>query len=111
MERHRFFGGAIRGVATVENGPMESLEVMREVWFDRDIDGRWLVWAQETERAASDGTNEMPAGAIVVRNPDVSAFLEQLGRLIVDPSAFEHEPAFFGVDHGADDNGGAAGSH
>ena len=73
MDRHSFFGGEIRGVATIENGPGDSLEVMREVWFDRDIDGRWLVWAQETDRATSDGTNDVPAGAIVVRNTDVSA--------------------------------------
>jgi hypothetical protein len=34
----------------------------------------------------------------VVRNWDVGAFLEQLGKLIVEPAVFDHEPVFVGVD-------------
>jgi hypothetical protein len=38
----------------------------------------------------------------VVQNRDVGAFLEELGRLIAEPAAFDHEPVFFGMDGTAD---------
>ena len=33
-------------------------------------------------------------GAIVVRDPTVAAFLEQLGQLLAHPERFCHEPTF-----------------
>ena len=76
----------------------ETIEVVRDIWFDRDIDGRWLVWVQNNDTGRGDGSDDCPTGAIVVKNQDAISFIQQLGKLIVDPSAFEHEPVFVGAD-------------
>jgi hypothetical protein len=100
--RISFFGGETRGFVRLANGDEQAVDIVRDVWFDRDIDGRWLVWAQDRDGIPLDGTDEGSTGAIVVRNRDVIAFLEQLGQLIVEPAAFEHEPVFAGVDGAVD---------
>ncbi len=41
----RFFGGTTHGEVIIEDGHSETWSICRDVWFDRDIDGRWLVWA------------------------------------------------------------------
>ncbi len=66
----------------------------RELWFERDIDGRWLVCAA-THRADGldrDGDPAEAVGAIVVKDPHVIAFIEMLGELVTDPARFRHEP-------------------
>ena len=92
----RFFGGTTRGQATMEDGHRETREIERDVWFDQDIDGRWLVWAGRHDAAAlpMDGKDEMDAGSIVVRDPTVIAFIDMLGELIADPAKFHNEPSF-----------------
>ncbi len=92
----RFFGGATRGQVTIENGHSETHEIERDVWFDQDIDGRWLVWAGRHDPVAApmDGDDEMDTGSIVVRDPTVAAFIEMLGELIADPAKFHDEPSF-----------------
>ncbi len=67
----QFFGGATRGQVTIENGHSETWAVNRDVWFDRDIDGGWLVWAGRRDEAAVLGTDEEnnDIGAIVVKDP------------------------------------------
>ena len=68
-----------------------SLSFTRSLWFDQDIDGRWLVWSS----APGDGAE---TGAIVVRDPAVTAFLDELAQLLASPQRFTHEPHF---DHDA----------
>jgi hypothetical protein len=97
-QRISFFGGTTRGTVTLANGHEEKIEVFRDVWFDRDFDGHWLVWAQAHDGVPRTGADDGQVGAIVVRNRDVGAFLEQLGKLIVEPAVFDHEPVFVGVD-------------
>jgi hypothetical protein len=91
------FGGGTRVSVRIGNDREETIEVSRDIWFDRDIDGRWLVWVQDHDTVV-DGTTDGPTGAFVVRNCDVISFIEQLGKLIVDPSAYEDEPVFVGAD-------------
>lgn len=71
--------------------------VRRELWFDQDIDGRWLVWAgRHSADPRLDGEDD--SGAIVVKDPQVVAFIEMLGELIAKPDRFHHEPVFSGAD-------------
>jgi len=91
--RIRFFGGNTRGQITIENGHRETWVIDRDVWFDQDIDGRWLVWAgQHQEGRALDGSDE--TGAIVVKDPRVVAFIDLLAQLIAEPAKFQDEPTF-----------------
>ena len=63
----------------------------RSLWFDRDaVNGNWLVWASGPDH--HDGTVEI--GAIVVGDPTVAAFLEELGLLLSSPQRFANEPHF-----------------
>lgn len=101
-QRISFFGGTTRGSVTLANGHEEKVEVLRDVWFDRDFNGNWLIWAQMHDGRPRNGTGDGQTGAIAVKNRDVNAFLEQLGKLIVEPAAFEHEPVFLGADGESD---------
>ena len=92
-----FFGGETRGSVRLANGHEDEVEVLRDVWFDQDIDGRWLVWVQEHDGRPTNGDDDGATGSIVVRNRDVVAFIEELDRLIAAPAAFAHEPEFFGA--------------
>ncbi len=93
-KRIRFFGGTTQGQVTIENGHSETWSISRDVWFDRDIDGRWLVWAgRHGSRPAGDSGHE-ETGAIVVKDPQVAAFIEMLGELIANPAKFHDEPVF-----------------
>lgn len=75
-------------------GSSGEQRVSRELCFERDIDGSWLVWAVDPRF----GDPRPPAdGAIAVRDSTVGGFLEALGQLLADPSRFEHEPRFDGV--------------
>jgi hypothetical protein len=93
------FGGEARVLVRIGDRREETLEVFCDVWFDRDIDGRWLVWAQNHDKDSTDGNVDGSTGAIVVRNRDAISFIEQLGQLVVDPAAFEDEPEFLGADN------------
>lgn len=89
----RFFGGVTKGQVTIEDGHSETRSIECDVWFDQDIDGRWLVWAgrhQSNPLFESEGA----MGAIVVEDPHVAAFIEMLGELIANPSRFKDEPTF-----------------
>jgi hypothetical protein len=75
----------------------QTVWVKRDLWFDRDDDTSWVVWAQH--RAWD--TDQPPAedeatslGSIVVTHPAVMAFIDQLGQLLVDPARFSDEPEF-----------------
>lgn len=43
--RISFFGGTTQGRITLEDGHVETRMIDRDVWFDRNFDGRWLVYA------------------------------------------------------------------
>ncbi len=92
----RFFGGTTRGHITFENGRSITSAIDREIWFDRDIDGRWLVWAGRHDGVAIPGDDDRheDTGAIVVRDPGTIAFIELLGELFANPARFHDEPTF-----------------
>jgi hypothetical protein len=91
-KRIGYFGGKTYGRVTLEDGGQEHVWFDRELWFDRDIDGRWLVGVTDPAR---DG--EVDTGAIVVKDETISAFIDQLGKLIVQPDAFSDEPVLIGA--------------
>ena len=101
-QRLFYFGYTTHGTVMLVNGHTRRSELVREVWFDQDVNGTWLIGATEQCGTPSNGTEDGRTGAIVVKNRDVEAFLEQLGRLIAEPAAFTHEPVFLGVDGPAD---------
>lgn len=80
----------------IENGIPESWDIERELGFDRDFDGTWLVWVERPDRAPPGGAQVEgdPTGSIVVKDVRANAFLDQLIDLISDPESFSHEPAF-----------------
>jgi len=65
--------------------------IRRELWFDQDVDGRWLVCAVRRHRHNRAGD----LGAIVVNDPRVADFIDMLGQLVDDPSQFLDEPHFY----------------
>ncbi len=94
----RFFGGTIRGEVAIGHEHLETRMLDRDVWFDQDFDGRWLVWVTAHDGTGSTDGEDDRTGAIVVRNRDAIAFIELLGRLFADPARFRHEPVFTGAD-------------
>lgn len=94
----RFFGGMTRCEVAIGHVHEDVRPIDRDIWFDQDIDGRWLVWATARDRTSADRDDDARTGAIVVRNQDAAAFIELLGKLIADPARFYHEPEFFGAD-------------
>jgi hypothetical protein len=90
-KRIGYFGGKTHGRILLENGHREELWFDREVWFDRDIDGRWLVGVSD-----QDTSDEKHTGAIVVKDETVIAFIEMLGKMIVEPDKFADEPVIIG---------------
>jgi hypothetical protein len=92
MTKHLgYFGGKTHGRLILEDGQREDVWFDRELWFDRDIDGRWLVGVTDQDR-----TGEEHTGAIVVKDANVSAFIELLGKLVADPDKFGDEPVLLG---------------
>jgi hypothetical protein len=87
-KRLGYFGGKTHGRLILEDGQQEELWFDREFWFDRDnVTGTWLVGVTDLNRS-----EDARAGAIVVEDPAVSAFIEQLGRLVLAPQRFADEP-------------------
>ncbi len=89
-----FFGGTTQGQVTIEDGHSETWNISRDVWFDRDINGRWLVWAGHHDARPVGESEQDEIGAIVVKDPQVAAFIKMLGQLIADPAKFREEPTF-----------------
>lgn len=63
-----------------------SIPSGRELWFDRDIDGRWIVGVTEI---GSDHDEWL--GSIVGRVEALGQFIDQLGKLLADAGQFVHE--------------------
>ncbi len=95
QSRIRTFGvaGALP-FSIMEDGANQAIKVRRELWFDRDIDGRWLVCAVRLRDDAHNGEADQldDVGAIVVADPRVSAFINMLAQLVTDPAQFRDEP-------------------
>jgi hypothetical protein len=73
--------------------------VKRDLWFDRNDDKSWIVWAQHRswngdDPPAEDESEATTLGSIVVTHPAVMDFIDQLGALLIDPGRFSDEPEF-----------------
>jgi hypothetical protein len=92
-QRIRSFGGETTSRFSITNGEEISMTLRRVVWFDQDIDGRWLVWAtSEDAVSGADAPRELGRpGAIVVRDPRIGTFIEMFGELLAHPERFEDE--------------------
>lgn len=87
-----FGGDAVMEVLFATTNGRQAIVIKRDLWFDRADTHRWLVWAQERSRDSEALPTENTAlGAILVTHPQVMAFLDQLGALLVDPGAFQHD--------------------
>jgi hypothetical protein len=75
----------------VESPQRHHIPFERELWFDRDIDGRWLVGVVDTTTVAQERI-----GAIVVRDVAIGQFIELLGQLVANPDRFADEPVLAG---------------
>ncbi len=97
QSRIRTFGvdGALP-FSIVEEGANQPITVNRELWFDRDIDGRWLVCAVRQRGGESDGAGDQleEVGAIVGTDPQIGAFIDLLAQLVTEPAQFRDEPRF-----------------
>jgi hypothetical protein len=84
MTKHvEYFGGTTHGHIIMADGRREDVWFNRELWFDRDFDGRWLVGVTNQYQAGGETT-----GAIVVQDQAIGAFIELLGQLVVNPDQF-----------------------
>lgn len=80
-------------LATGPATPEITYRCERAIWFDRDLDGSWLVWATGPEGGDGEPTQ---VGAIAVRDSTVEDFLDHLSHLIAFPDRFAHGPRFDG---------------
>jgi hypothetical protein len=93
-QRIRAFGGETTSRFSITDGEEISMTLRRVVWFDQDIDGRWLVWATSEDAVSGETAQREPPrpGAIVVKDPKIGGFIEMLGELLAHPERFEDEP-------------------
>jgi hypothetical protein len=86
-----YFGGIVHGKIILENGQDEARVFKGELWFDRDIDGRWLVGVTHHHPSGAETT-----GAMVVKDDTVRAFIQVLGDLVAVPGDFAGEGLIIG---------------
>jgi hypothetical protein len=67
-------------------GHEQRYAVYRDLWFDEDFDGSWLVCAIRPEEPEVNGDRK--GGGIRVDDPAVSAFLRELFMLLADPDRY-----------------------
>ena len=93
-QRIQSFGGETTTRFAITDGEEISMTLRRVLWFDQDIDGRWLVWATSEDAVSGTAAQHEPsrAGAIVVKDAKVRAFIAMLGELLAHPDRFEDEP-------------------
>lgn len=58
--------------------------VSRELFFDQDADGSWLVAVIDPDTVDDDGVG-MVSGSVRVKDPNATALIEALYRLLVSP--------------------------
>lgn len=90
-EKIDIISGSASGHVVLRGDRSDRREFQRELWFDRDINGRWLVGVADQDQHQGDCR-----GAIIVKDPGVSQFIELLGELLCDPEKFSDEPVFEG---------------
>src|SRR3990170_4705017 len=83
-----FYGGTTHGRVTLAFGHTDTVEINRDVWFDQDFNGHWLVGAVEHDGMSPGLANGGKSGAILVKSAETMAFLTLLSKLIADPEAF-----------------------
>ena len=93
-QRIQSFGGETTTQFSITDGEEVSMTLRRVIWFDQDIDGRWLVWATSEDAVSGMAVQAEPSrvGAIVVKDPKIGAFIAMLGELLAHPDRFEDEP-------------------
>ncbi len=82
-----YVGGSL--VGQVKVGRLFDVRVCihREFWFARDIvSDEWSAFVELPERD-SGGDDAAGVGSILIADPGVNAFMEQLVQLIADPEA------------------------
>ena len=91
----RLFGSAGPTTFTIERGDSaQRFAMRRELWFDQDVDGRWLICATRvTEHDGQQAPGTM--GSLVVTDARVGDFIETLARLLANPDHFSDEPRFY----------------
>ena len=92
-QRIRAFGGETQSHFFITDGEELAVTLKRVVWFDQDIDGRWLVWAASEDAVSGQPPPHEPAppGAIIVWDERIAAFIELLGELLAHPERFTDE--------------------
>lgn len=90
----RLFGSAGPTTFTIEwDDHSQPIAMRRELWFDQDMDGRWLICAM---RAPDQDDHQAVAsmGSLVVTDQRVRDFIETLAELLANPDQFAEEPRF-----------------
>jgi hypothetical protein len=95
----RFGGGGAHEVLFGTGQGEQTVWIKRDLWFDRDDGTNWVVWAQQrswdNDRPPSEDDAEgSTLGSIVVTHPAVMEFIDQLGKLLVNPAGFSNDPRF-----------------
>jgi hypothetical protein len=93
----RFFGNqGPQKVVVDAQGQQTTVTIRRDLWFDHDIDGHWLIWVKRDAQMGLNGEGDLPeaVGAIVVNDRTAIALIDHLAQLLVDPGQFSHEPVF-----------------
>lgn len=75
-----YFGGITHGRLIHEHNPKQEIRFDRDIWFDRDINGRWLVGVT-TQHDSGDETTQ----AIAIKHDTVNDFISVLASLVADP--------------------------
>jgi hypothetical protein len=104
----RFGGGGAHEVLFGTEQGEQAVWVKRDLWFDRDDGTSWGVWDQQRawdngHPPAEDGAEGATLGSIVVTHPAVMEFIDQLGKLLVNPAMFSNDPRFVEGPAQADD--------
>lgn len=88
----RTFGSNGPATFTIErDDACPPAPIRRELWFDQDVDGQWLICAVEPEGRGRAGG----IGAVVLTDPRVADFIDTLAQLVEDPAQFRDEPRFY----------------
>ncbi len=82
-----YVGGSLVGQVRVGRICDVRVCVHREFWFARDnVGGEWSAFVELPERD-SGSDDAVGMGSILITDPAVNAFMEQLVQLIADPEA------------------------
>ena len=82
-----YVGGFVTGEVRIGHICQARVHIHREFWFARDgVSDEWSAYVALPERDS--GSDDMSGiGSILITDPTVNTFVEQLVRLIADPEA------------------------